>query len=567
MFWPRYEEIPKIKIYLAKSISGLFSIGLWKDVIIITFFFALYYVLIIHATIPGSNQVVATCVVESWWLLNLVDTFFLGGALSNVSILSLGIFARFLYRIKMSMGQDFKKAKNIGKGEILVIAIFSTLVSIWYFQNRIIEYQLYRAGITFICIFAGSLMIRFIEIRLNQKDVSITHLFIIIIFIKYIQHNFKVGQPEKIAVLMVLSIMMSASLLFFSKRKILLPMWNVSGKYFEQSLFSIPIIGDKIVSNSFSMIAFYAIITMAFINFFGVLPKGQAVLSLPLITVIGLAYIVGYLILHLPESSRMLSRFNHVAISNGLKLEYWTFKHIKPGPETAKFLYNHYKKLIKRSYVYVSLSIFILTLTLGVYSFLPGQTVFFQHGLIGLMLFLPIFADFFSLIYLKIARYGGYRLTRYKWKYGISSGQTAEILNPSLDKSPLDLDSMLSSYLDKEDASNIKDLIGKADSRLELLKSVLSIVMAKAREEEEKLSFRKIILSFVQILSVGLMFSIMIFGFGVIVYQLFFPGAPLSPKDLFFLFIAFLAFWIPLSLSIFSLIHSNQLTRFIKRKS
>jgi hypothetical protein len=110
-------------------------------------------------------------------------------------------------------------------------------------------------------------------------------------------------------------------------------------------------------------------------------------------------------------------------------------------------------------------------------------------------------------------------------------------------------------------------LIEKADSRLELLKSVLSIVMAKTREEEEKLPFRKIILSFVQILSMGLMFSIMIFGFGVIVYQLFFPGAPLSPKDFFFLFIAFLTFWVSLSISIFSLTHPNLLTRFVKRKS
>ena len=565
MFWPRYEKIPKIKIYLANNVSGLFSIGLWKDVIVITLFSTLYYGLIIHATIPNSNQIVAAHVVEGWWLLNLIDTFYMGGALSGTSILSLGLFACFPYRIKKLTSKNLKKANNIGKWEALFIAILSTLVTIWYFQNKIIEYQLYRVVVTFTCIFVGTFVIRFIEIRLNQKEFSILHLFIVIILIEYIQLNFKGGQPDKIIVLLVLSMMMSISLLFFAKKKIQLPMWNVSGKYFKQSLFSIPLIGDKIVSNSLSNIAFYAIITIAFTSYFEVLPKDPTALSIRMLTIIALAYTVGYVLLHLPGGSRVLSRFNHVVIANSLKLEYWTFKHIKPGPETAKFLYNYYKKLIRRSYVYVSSVILILTLTLWLYSLLPSQTVFFQHGLIGLMLFVPVFADIISLLYHKITRYGGYRLTRYKWKYGVSSGQTAEILSPSLERSPLDIDSILALHFTKEDANQIRDLIGKVGSRKELLRSVLTIAMKKMREDDKKISVTKIVLSIVQSLFVGLLFSIMIFGFGVIVYQLFFPGAPLSPKDFFSHFIAFLTFWASLSVSIFSLTHPNLLARLIKR--
>lgn len=563
MIWPKYESVPESRIYFLRLISGMLSKELWKEMSVTLFYFLIYYGYIVIGTIPDTDPVLAARVVENWWLLNLIDTFFMGGALSHASILSTGLITVFVLNLK-NVHQNLNEAKKIKRGEVLYMAVIALALTLWYFRNGIMEYNLSQAVITFCYLLVGAFVIRYIECQLKKMNASLSNLFVILVVIRFSHENIQSGHTENIIILVGWLMILIIPLMVLKKNKLSIPMSNVSGKSFDESVFPIPFIGDKIIFNSFFSIAFYTVIIMGLISFFGWLPiKNSMNLSLPLLLTIGFVCAVVFFLVRMPESSQTFSRFNHIAIAKGLKHEYWVFPNLRPGEQTAQFLYDHYKKLTTRSYIYVMSFMSVIIITMVTMFNKIEQFTFLQLGVIGLFFFFPTFSNMILIFYFKLLNYGKRRNSIYKWKYGMASGQSAELLNPIPDKAFVDLNSLLSSHFSKAQIEQLEKLSDGSESNINLIKEMLRIAL-EDRIKEKNLSLSKIIWSFAQILGICFIFTTVVFGTGVIGYQLFFPDAKLSSKDLFSILIAFFTFWLPFSISIFSLTHSSLINRFVK---
>ncbi len=555
MFWPKYEETSNFKISLVQLYAGLCSFRFWIEFLQILAIYAIYTIIIFFAPLPFADRTISVSVVENWWLLDFLDKFFMGYGLSNASIFSLGSFAVYPFYMKLALNRDFQLAKKFTKAEGVIIALFSILIVTWFIRNGIIEFRMQYIVISILLILLGASLIRLFVVKLLDLDFGgISNLFIFIILFKFISENIYLENYLKLLFLAVLIILIFVIRFYCLRKMFFISIWNISGRDFERSAFPIPFIEDKLTSGALSNIVILTILAFSFLNFFKITMVSITMNTWLVFLVMITLFVLIYLLYKIPNP--IITRFDPEGMSYALKSDYWTFADIRPGKETSIFLSILYKKLVTRSFIYVFLVFAVIFTTWFLYSFFSNESNLFRYGQIGLMLLLLNLLTNLTFLHNKIIKHGKGRLSKFEWKYGLSAGRIIEILKPSAEQVPINIEELLLRYIDPIHVEKARDILAKCESKIDLLKN-LPIIMRYMKYDYEELSFFKLILSFFQIFLGGFVLSVILFSTVSIFMKLFNPAIYLSANEYFFLITTFMAFWIGISFTAFVWVHPN----------
>ena len=541
MFWPKYEERSKVKIYLDQVLAGLFSSRLWIDFAKVLAIYSIYVLVIFFVPLPFANKTMSAQVVEKWWLSDLIDKFCTGFALSNASIFSLGSFAIVPFYFKWLINRDFQLAKKFTKTECILITFFSLFISAWFIKNGIIQFKLQYILFSFLLILLGALLIRFFEIKLQNLDFgSISHIFIIIILFKLIMESLNIGNYLKLLFMAVLVILTLIARLYSGRKKFFILIWNISGRDFERSAFPVPFIDNKLANAALGQIAIYTIIVFSFLSFFRITMVTPASNIWLVFFVMITLFVLNYFLFRIPNP--IITRFDPEDMSNILKSEYWTFSGIRAGKETSNFLSIIYKKLVTRSFTYVFFLLVLVFIIWVFYSHINNnESYLFRYSAIGLIILLLNLLCILLNLSRKVMNYGKHKLSKYAWRYGLSAGRMIEILKLSAEQVPIKIHELLLRNIDPIHVDKVRDLLAKCESKLDLLK-ILPIIMKYMKKDYEQLSFSKAVLSFIKIFFGCFVLSLTLFSIVAILIKMFNLDMHLSANEYFFLITSFITF-------------------------
>jgi hypothetical protein len=567
MFWPRYKQKSKFKLYLIQVLGGLCARGFWTDFLTAVAIYAISIVVIFCVPVPFCDRTISRRVVENWWLLDFLDKFLTGYGLGNGSIFSLGLFAAWTFNIKLLFFRDFAKAKRFTKTDAFIITLFSIFIVAWFIRNGIVKFKMEYIAISMSLIFLGALISRFFEVELQDLGFGgLANLFVVIILFKFIGENIRHGNHLKLLFIALLLIFTLPVVLYLLRKKLFIPIWNISGKDFEKSAFPVPFIEHRLLCQALYSTFFYTVLVFAFFDIIKpmtVFPTSSSWLVFLVMIVISLLIYWCY-----RTPNPIFSRFDPEDISDVLKSDYWTFEEIRPGKETSIFLSTFYKKMVRRSFACIFFLLTSIFISWYLYSFSDNVSHLFRYGQIGLGILLLNLSHTLTFLPNKILKYGRSRLSKYGWEYGLSGGRMMEIITPSTPRVSISVEEIVLRFIDPIYVDSVKELLARCETKIDLLR-ILPIIINYTKKDYEQPSLSRIVFSFLKTIGACLALSIFLFSIIGILMKLFYSNMQLNANEYFSFILSFVAFWIGLSFTMLAWIYPDAfkyLRKLLKKK-
>lgn len=540
MFWPSYKQKTKTQISLSQVAVGIVTKGFLKKLLLMTVLYGAYISAILYLTIPGADKSVASDLVANWWLLDFIDKYFTGGAISNASVLSLGNFAVVPMWVRFIITrQDLDKAKKTTIGEVVVLSVVILFFITWYLRNGIIVPNLRSFISVAIYLVIGTIFIKYFFYELLKRRIGhINHIFIMLIIYSFIFDKIRTGETSNIIILGLLIMNYLIFNLFVRKKRIDIPVYNLSGKTFTKSSLVLPYLDFKYIAGLFGGTIFYTILISSLLNFFGITAisfyNDQIYLYMIMITVtLIIFYTHGY--------DNIMSCFDPLILENKLKSNFWVIDGLRLGSMTREYLRGLKKYMLKRSY-------YALILLISLIFVIQYYFQFFEYGVIGLMLCIFVVSEFIFLRYEEAKHQGGKKLiSKYSWEYGNSAGQSFQVLELEMGKQELSVQAIVTSLFKEEHWENIEEIMAESgESKLQFVKLFYKYLIDT---KEEDTSYRKLIINSFQILLACLLFCIFVASIVVVLSKFVFPNASYTENEIFNYFVTFIVFWLGSSLT------------------